>query len=710
MLEPLTVRYRLVVFALLALCFARPIFDQAQTMNVFHDAQFLSAYEANAVMSLKHFGSWLTWDPYSCGGFYALAAPQVRSFSPTILFSLFLGVDAANAFMAFLFPWLGMEGMYRLLTARKVSSLGALLLAPTFPLCAFFGYIWQWGWIQFYAFELIPWLLLGLHLMLRNIRSGFVIFAISFAFIIAFAGTYTLPMFALFVPFFFLEAVCERRSWRKPFFPLMMGATLAVALASYRLLPQVEEMLRAPRIMAGEPGFSYDDLVPYLFGVLSAENGETGSHTLGAICILGLLALWKHHWVGLATIVAFLLAQGHQEHLFAALRALPLYDTLRYPQRYLIFVVLFASILSAHGADKILPYKIGKVITLLLVMMGLTHTVHNAHEFIKRVQTKPSPTVVSHGFKQSRGNRWVMREFMPLGLGSLSCGEAYPVPMSRFLEGHLSQEANLLRARGQVKQLSWAPTAHAYAVTLAEANTVIINQNFHVGWTSNLGQIRSHLGRIAVDLPPGHHHLEIRFNPWSMWYGLASSILAMLALWKWNQSAFKFAALLPWLAYAFVPGSFSKRDPPYDAQGHALTDSQHQETRTTRFEVPIQFGSLRIKEQSSNDLGQELELTLWMKRTGNLSSSLGVFVAVMNQNHRITQGDHPEASSLIYLKQLPLNEWTRDTFTIPKPSLPITHFEVGLWNAYGNGARIHVKSTDHSVKNDAVVYPMQLFQ
>src|SRR5688572_21723327 len=180
---------------------------QARGMNVFHDAQFLSAYERHARLSVLSFGQFPFWDPYSCGGLYGLSAPQTRYASPLFLFSLWLDVDRASSLFAVLLPALGMEGMYRYARSWGARVGFALLCAPIFPLSGFFAGGWRWGWVQFLSFAGVPWILLGLRRALRGSRPGAYLCALSCALTIGFGGTWTLPMALLVALFEVLDAL-----------------------------------------------------------------------------------------------------------------------------------------------------------------------------------------------------------------------------------------------------------------------------------------------------------------------------------------------------------------------------------------------------------------------------------------------------------------------------------------------------------------------
>ena len=76
---------RFALFASYALVVTWPLFAQAGLTNQFRDAQLLGTYERDAVHAVRAFHAWPLWDPYVCGGVYALGSPQGRMASPPIL-------------------------------------------------------------------------------------------------------------------------------------------------------------------------------------------------------------------------------------------------------------------------------------------------------------------------------------------------------------------------------------------------------------------------------------------------------------------------------------------------------------------------------------------------------------------------------------------------------------------------------------------------
>src|SRR5688572_7578528 len=105
-----TAATRLALFSVIALIASWTVLSRGGTMNDFRDAHLLQTYEHVAAMTLRDHGQLPLWNPYTCGGMYAIGNPQTRVASPTLVLSVLLGSRRAEALLVFLFLILGMEG------------------------------------------------------------------------------------------------------------------------------------------------------------------------------------------------------------------------------------------------------------------------------------------------------------------------------------------------------------------------------------------------------------------------------------------------------------------------------------------------------------------------------------------------------------------------------------------------------------------------
>jgi hypothetical protein len=726
---------RLSVFLLLATWAALPTLQQARGMNAFHDAQFLSAYEEHARISVLQFGQLPLWDPYNCGGLYGLAAPQTRYATPFFLLSLALGVDAGAALLGLLLMALGMEGMYRYARSWGVAAWPAFLCAPLFPLCGWFPTAWAVGWVQFFSFCGLPWIMLGLRGALRGRRDSAYLIAIACALTLGAGGTWTMPIGVLLATGE-ICAVAVPRRWlgrphgapavaraRNAVVGLLAAGALTLGVGAHRLWPMLESVGATLRVMGGEPVSSASFLIETL--LLPQGNGRGDSYFVTPLIGLALATLCARRWLPLwtAALGIFALALGHVTPYapFTLLRRLPVYDGMRYPERFLSLVVLLAALLTACGAGTILArlrlrrarraYAAASLTLGVLFVLGFVAQIRNAHQIVAGVSVEPRPAPGAAPFRQSRGNRWLMSHFAAEGLGALACGEAYPLPMSTHLRGDLPQEEYLVapaatrpeQARnfehGVARRLRWSPNALAVRVETRRAARLAINQNYHPGWHTNVGRVESWDGLLSVVLPPGEHEVALRFAPRSGLAGMCVSLVSLLAGALWMMRRPRGAAagalcvaagpLTIALGLALWPEAAWTRPPPRTPDGEpALIENLPADVRRTRvrFDVPLVLEGVRLPATLPAG-ASELPIDLFLRRRGPLAASLGIFVHV-HKHGAFLLADHSEISGQLYLPRMPLGALARDSFSVALPPGASGEWLVtaGLWNAYGDGA------------------------
>ena len=159
---------RIAIFAVLAAALVWSMLPHAGALNEFRDAQVMTLHEQAAVESVRRFGELPLWNPWYCGGLYGLGAPQSRFAAPPFLLSLLFGPERAQPLAIFLFAILGMEGTYRWVRLRVPEASAALRVAPIFAFSGQFAVAAFRGWTNFFAFELVPFVLLGVTLAARG--------------------------------------------------------------------------------------------------------------------------------------------------------------------------------------------------------------------------------------------------------------------------------------------------------------------------------------------------------------------------------------------------------------------------------------------------------------------------------------------------------------------------------------------------------------
>lgn len=655
---------RLAFYAVLALALVWPVLATAASLNEFRDAQVMFLHERSALETVKRFGELPLWNPWYCGGMYALGAPQARFASPTFLATLWLGVARAEVLVAFLLALCGMEGTYRWLSLRVRTPIAAAAVAPVFALSGHFAVSYFRGWTNFWGFELVPFVLSGVTLAARGRMSGVALAAIAFAAILGFGGTFAAPLVAVAVAVEALRALSELegRARSRAVAMLALTASFMAAASFFRLLPVAETLEAAPRIMAGTPGHAPKAILSMLTASLDAKNGDVetaGQFYVGGI-FLALAALGgsdRRSVRATIAVVAFVwLAAGYARKpaLFALLRELPVLSALRYPERFLWLAILFASEPAARAIEK-MPrlgegprWRIGAGVViaggLLLTYRGEILVFHDvaAARALGSLQEAPKDAP----FRQSRGNRWLAAHVQAQNLGSLSCWEVHPVVESPRLRGDLAAEEYLAEPdAGTVTRTDWSPNRVTVKATLSRAARLLVNQNWHPGWRANVGSVVSDEGLLAVDLPAGEHVVELHFAPRSAKVGLwvsAAALAALLAL-GWTLRGGRplsgrrlpiglALAAAPWVVFGAARAGWDEpRWPapiPRNANGTpALVAAAPESAKPfgTRWEIPVALEAVSLR---GPDDRKNVYVDLYLRRTGAVARTTAMFVHV----------------------------------------------------------------------------------
>ncbi len=710
---------RLAFFGTSALLLVFPLLIHAADMNEFRDAQVLFNYEDVAARTVRKWFELPLWNPYYCGGLYALGTPQSRFAAPPFLLSLLFGPIRAAPLIAMAMSVLGMEGFYRFARMRTASALGPTLLAPIFAGNGFFAFSYFHGWLNFYGFELLPWVLLGVDLSLRGRRSGAVYCAGAFAFIVGFGGTYGGPFAALLALAHVLRAVAEqpRRLLRgSAYRELSIALVLSLCMCAFRLWPIIESLIAAPRLMAGAPGENLDLLREHVFLMSGPRDGNYtrwGQQYTGVlVCWLFALGLMRRRSWGALVVLALSVwvATGfaYEKSAFGALRELPVLHMLRYPERFLLISCLLGCEVAAQGIDWLLvparlQPKLGGVVLVAAIAIALwaqDGLIENQRVSAAGMWRSPQPLEIERPFAQARGNRWLAAHFVSISRGSLNCWEAYPVPMATALRGDLAQEEYLADPdAGSAHRLDWSPNGIDVAVALTRPSTLLINQNYHPGWHSSVGTIGQRDGLIAVELPAGTHEVHVRFRPRSAVFGGLITLASLAFAFAWwtrrRQLAGASAIMVPVLfvsAFTLYPEPLPTAPPPTNADGSlVVVDELPPDARPMRveFDLPIEIAGSHVDRDVGEGIGR---LEVFWRVRGKLPPHIGISVHFESSKGRFVTADHDAIGATFLPGRAPHGVLLRDAAAAVLDSAPDEHWRVYvcLWHTRtGERVKIH---------------------
>lgn len=743
---------RLAIFALIATAVVWAMLPTAGWLNEFRDAQVLTLHERAAVDAVRRFGQLPLWDPWYCGGIYGLGEPQSRFASPPFLLSLLFGVERAEPLVIFLFTVLGMEGTYRWVRLRVNDATAALRVAPVFALSGHFAVSYFRGWTNFFGFELVPFVLLGITLAARGRTGGIAVSAIAFAVMVGFGGTFAAPIVAVAATIEAVRALLEQPPQRRGRAIVMLAAlaSFMLAVAAVRLLPIAETLSAQPRIMAGTPGHAPKTLLYFLVKSLQAKDGnveDPGSFFVGA-AFLALVALGgsdRKSIRPLVIVVIFLwLAAGYARKpaLFALLREVPVFSALRYPERFLWIAILYASEPAANALARVprlgegKKWRIGANVVLTLAVVATVVSQITAFIDVGKERELGAVAVDRlQEFRQARGNRWLAAHYTGIGAGSLSCWETHPVTMSSKLRGDLAAEEYVADPQvGKARRVSWSPNEIVVHASMASAGRLLVNQNWHPGWRASVGAVVSDDGLLAVDLPPGESDVKLTFRPRSAFTGATVTAVALVSIvllgwspmYSWGKSRgarrgripFRRGAvvrttalvLAPWVAFgAFVATWDEPRYPPAplrNANGApAIVNGPAPDATKigAQFEVPIVVDGARL---TGPDHLQNITLDVYFRRTGAVPRTTAMFAHVIrregqepipppeNQKEKpldFFNADHQVVGGSFYLSDSPEGYTIHDAFGIHVGKAARGEYDVWLGFGHVSGRRGRAK-------------------
>jgi hypothetical protein len=580
---------RLVIWVAVAVYSHEGILTEGWKLADWMDDHQFYAWEEADRMTLLRWGQLPAWNPYWCGGTIGIGAPEDPFLGPDFIFRLIFGVAHGRRLAIVFLVIMGFEGTYRLCRRLDSSAVAAAFAAVVYGTCdKFVGFLHD-GWVNFLGFELIPWVLLclvnGLSSWRWRLLGGF-----FFAWIVMSAGTYPTPFTLLAVGYFTVALSVrgffsrEPRAWLAPWISAATIGVVALGVCFGKLVPTLSFLAQFPRVFTPVETHAVTDLFGqfwFRYGVflVLAFVGAITADVAAGICLGGALLF-------------FALAMGDfgEYSPFHLLKSLPIFKQLRFPDRYMVVVLLFTSVsaargitrledalpalvrttwervdaalrspgrgmrwllarlpkkwqreeaaLQATGAAREVPRELVWVAVGLAAWLAYDKGRPHVEEILAGVRIKPgtmyvqeAPRAYAGEFKQHRGNRRDAHVFPPMNMGTIYCVAGNPLPESPRLRGDLAQEEYPEDpSKATVKRLAWSPNAIDLEVDAREPATIFVNQNWAPAWKSDVGTVRSVDKLLAVDVPAGKHVVRLAYRDGFLLFCLGVSAASLLAL------------------------------------------------------------------------------------------------------------------------------------------------------------------------------------
>lgn len=556
---------RLILWLALATWVHQGFYTDAFKVADWMDEHQFYAWEQADRETLLRWGQLPAWNPYWCGGTVGIAAPEDPFLGPDFLLRLAFGVSHGRRLAILLLVVMGFEGMYRLCRRLDATAVAAAFAALIFGTCDKFINFIHDGWINFLGFELVPWVVLC---FLRGLESWRwrLLGGVFFAWIVLSAGTYTTPFTLLTLAYLtvaftgrglFSKNATSKRPWLTPIVTTLTIGVVALLLAFGKLLPTLAFLRQFPRVFA--PVETH--VAPEIFAIFWSKYGVVLA--LAAVSMVLLDGAAAIFFGGFLFFFAMAMGDFGTYSPFHLLKALPIFSQLRFPDRYIVLVLFFASICAARGITRLeeaVPALVKRIFegvaswrkwqnretpkelvwlaigfATLCAFMVVRGRVEAVFELVRVKQggmyTQEAPRVYEGAFKQSRGNRRDVHIFAMANMGSIYCVAGNPLPESPLLRGDLEQEEYPVDpSKATVKRLSWSPNEIELEVDAKEATTIRVNQNYAPEWRTNVGTVKSDQKLLAVDVPAGKNVVVLAYRDRALMACLLVSLASALSL------------------------------------------------------------------------------------------------------------------------------------------------------------------------------------
>ncbi|MEZ4259350.1 MAG: hypothetical protein R3B36_09785 [Polyangiaceae bacterium] len=555
---------RLILWITVIAAICPALFTNANQLHHFMDDHQFYNWEAADRISILRYKQLPFWNPYYCGGMVSAAAPESTVFSPDYILRLFVGIANGRRLAVVLFMMLGMEGVYRL--SRECNGSAAASIAGALTFATYDKLLKVWlgmGWVNFFGFELVPWVVLGL-VKGRTSVAWRLIGGLALGWIALSAGTYTAPYTGIALV---AVTVCVLLRYVSPWDKAALKGTVAslvtvaglgVVLGVAKLVPMAILMRQYPRVFTPVEINDKFQLLGQYWGVY---------WLVLVLAFVGLLYrdVWARVFVAVATLF-FLLAMGqfHDWAPAALMKKLPLVSGLRLPDRFTVmfhlFVVLAATRGLTHAEDTVsgvltrlwawmrrsrarafeaavLPLAftaVGSAVIYRYARPELEEILEHSRLPASTYYTVAAPREVDQPFKQHRGNRRDAHVFPPMNRGSLYCFVGIPLPESARLRADLAHEEYPEDpSAATVVRKAWSPHEIRLEVDATREARVFVNQNYNPHWTVDVGRVENVDALLAVTVPAGKHTVTLRYRDWTSFFCMTVSMLTFAGVAGW---------------------------------------------------------------------------------------------------------------------------------------------------------------------------------
>lgn len=554
-----SVRYEIpcviLFLAIVALIFSRPVLQSGDSLGTSDWDQLLCLHEVAAQTVIEH-QQFPLWNPYACGGITLIGNPQARSFSPALLFSLLFGAIYGLKIEIFVHLFVGLIGMYFLMRELGVRGIAALIPGILFMLNSKYALHLAEGHTFWLAIVYLP---LVVMFYLKGLRDKKYIFAAALflALMVFEGGTYIVVKTALFLAIYALLCSLQQRRL-VPLISFFMLLFLTVLFSAPKLLPNLQLMFQYPRFI------DCNDFIPFRYLdeiFLQRDHVLNGRlflnkyywHEYGAylgivplvLFVLSMIFLSRKRWPWLVMGGFFIfLAVGNFAYYspWNLLQKVPIFNCMRVPSRYLILFIFAFAVLVGFLLQRFQNWgKIPGVIKYVLLFSLLGFLTYDLTDVNSAIFQEAFP--IKNTFQEEKiifsqqkegelyGAYSGMYPLISKNAGVVDAYEPMPVPRNALnaADNNYQGEYFLLKGKGTIKQASWSPGKIVFNLNLQGNDTLIINQNYDVGWRTNSSNSAvSTYGLLSTAVAVTDKEVVFYYMPASFLIGLLLMFIGVL--------------------------------------------------------------------------------------------------------------------------------------------------------------------------------------
>ena len=482
------------------------------------------------------------WNPYVCGGEPWFAHPESSFLSLHFIFVIIFGTFKGVILSILVLTLTGIIGMY--LLSRFFGLAPAFSLISSLFFLSLFNPLVYFNPFPCFYIALCPWIYLAFIYYKRNHKFPVVI-PILFAYLI-YAGAYYALIFTFLM--LLIDASWEALSKRDTsiFFAFFKMIALAFLMASPKLIPMIELLLRYPRIetLPDYHGWFLDlSRIGGLGYIYTLKNvmSTTILSTILVFFLFSFLLFKSYPQLILMNLFFSLLFQGDYSplniwrvwHFFMP----------SFRRHHAIFLMallvplsLCAGLLMSRASMVLRKSRLVTYLSLFLLVFFLLYNIFNDARGI--FQKKPVLDYDLSGqrmdFYQTEGSPTKMFDTVFNNRGAVNgfdtVGRQIKTRVLPREDARYRGECYLERGFGQITNYFFTPNVLKINLRMHKGDLLVVNQNYFSGWRSSVGNIINRNGLLAVPLRKSNTSISLYYFPRSLIFGVIVLIVFLISL------------------------------------------------------------------------------------------------------------------------------------------------------------------------------------